>query len=97
MSKTDGIYFNKNGYIKVEELVRLVHTGELDSYLRAYDKNLERQCPPKELIKGRDVICMYCVGCFAHCINQIKDKKDHYLVKKVKYMKVDLDNIKESD
>lgn len=91
-----GIYNNKHGYTEVIELIELIHTDKIDSFLRAH-RNSEDKCPPLKLMKGRDVQCMWCMDCWRYCIGQIVEKKDHYLVKKVKYMKSDLDSIKESD
>lgn len=81
---------NKNGNFSIEEFVRLIHNGKIDDYMRRF-KSSEHKCPPKELITSESM-CFYCVQCMRDCISQVKENKDSYTVKKVKYMKADLNN-----
>lgn len=86
-------YNNKNGNTSVEEWVRMIHNDEIDSYMRRFKTSID-SCPPLDLI-ANDVFCFHCCDCARDCVSQVKEYKDYYLVKKVKYYKKDLDNLKE--
>lgn len=89
MANEKQIYNNKNGNMTIEEWVKLIHSGEIDSWMRKH-KTSTMPCPPEKLISN-DVSCFYCCDCQRHCISQVKEYKTYYQVKGKKYMKEDLD------
>ena len=90
---TKKIRNNPNGNLEECEFIRMIHTGEIYEYLKKHNL-MTYKCPPYKLISS-DTQCTYCMNCFLHCIDSVKEKKDHYLVGKVKYMKKELEDIKE--
>lgn len=79
----------KNGYLEIEEFVRLIHTEELDPYMRKF-RVTKHKCPPQEL-KSNGIHCYYCLDCFNHCISKVKKYKEHYKVGGKKYPKEGFD------
>lgn len=86
-------FVNKNGNMNIEKFIYLIYTNQLDEYIR-YSKLETHQCPPRELISSK-VQCFYCINDWEHCISQVKEYKTYYKVKNKKYIKKDLDKMKE--
>ena len=88
MAEKKHYFNNKNGDLTVEEFLHLIHTDQLDSYMRSF-KSSQHKCPPREL-RASDQMCFFCIDDFKHCLSQVKEYKDHYKVKSKKYKKEDV-------
>ena len=87
------IYKNKHGNLSIEEWIALIHSGEIDTWMRNHNVD-KMPCPPENFIAS-DVFCFYCVACQKQCLSQVKEYKTYYQAKGKKYMKDDLDKMKE--
>ena len=87
--KLKDYYTNKNGNLSIEEFVKMIHAGEIDSWMRKH-KTTHDPCPPIELIGNP--FCFHCVPCQRDCISKVKKYKDHYKVKNKKYYFKDLES-----
>lgn len=81
----------KGGYIGIDEWVRMIHTGEIDTYMRKH-KASQSPCPPYDLISS-DTICTYCTQCHRDAVDEVKVFKNFYRVYTDKFQKEDLDKI----
>lgn len=89
---TKKIRTNPNGNLTELELLKLVHSGDIDNYLRNHKlASGGGKCPPYNLISNNQQCC-YCTQCFRYCIDQIKIYKDHYKIGKEKFTKEELDD-----
>lgn len=86
---TKKYYDNKNGHLTVEELVKLIHTGKIDPFLRGFS-TIKYPCPPKHFITANPG-WFYCISCYRDSLSRVKEYKDYYKVGKKKYMKSDLE------
>lgn len=93
--KTEGLFKNKNGEMSVEEFVKLIHTGEIDTWMR-YHKLTTHKCPPEKLLRGRPETCFRCVSCQKYATSKVKEYKNYYQVGKERFLKEELDNDIES-
>lgn len=75
------------------DFVKLIHSGEISSWMQKHRLN-SHQCPPEQLLKGRECVCFYCVDCTKYAMSKIKENKDHYKIGKVIYKKEELDDSK---
>lgn len=79
-----------NGCYTEEEWIRLVvDKDSLDTYRRKL-KIAEggSKCPPLELIENG--ACFYCQDCITNCASYVKEYKNHYMVRNIKYLKSEL-------
>lgn len=83
-------YRNTNGNLSTEDFVKMIHQDKFTNWLRGHRLNTH-SCPPKELI-STEPMCTYCIQCFRECAKQVKEYKNHYTVRRKKYLKEDLDN-----
>ena len=83
------VYKNKNGNMSTSDFISLIHNEKLDDYMRKF-RTTDDKCPPMELIKSNQQ-CFFCIDCFKHCTNQVKEYKDYYKIKNKKYTKGELD------
>jgi len=82
------IYNNKNGNMSVERFLQLLYSGEILEFRKRH-KVSEDPCYPIEMIDSNQQ-CFRCEDCYRHCMKQVKEKKDHYVVKRKKYYFKDL-------
>ena len=88
---TKKIRNNPNGNETVENWIRMIHTGEINTWMSKHTlKRGGSKCPPFSLIPS-DTQCTYCIMCQQTCIDQVKTYKDYYKVGKDKFVKSDLD------
>lgn len=86
---TKKIRKNPNGNLEIINFVRMIHTNEIDIWMRKHSL-IKDKCPPYKLIPS-DTQCTYCITCQQACIDQVKIYKDYYKVGKDKFMKSDLE------
>lgn len=82
------IYKNKNGNMELIDFIKLIHTNQLEDYMRKFS-TLRVPCPPYELI-DTNPNCFRCMDCFRNCISKVKEYKSHYQFGKIKFPKDEL-------
>lgn len=82
------IYQNKHGCMDLKSFIYLMHTGEIDTYMRKFS-TLKDPCPPYELIDD-SIRCFFCVDCQRQCISRVKEYKNYYKVGRTKIDKTEL-------
>lgn len=80
---------NPNGNLDIIELIAMIHTGDIDKYMRKFNLIVDK-CPPYDLIPS-NTQCTYCVTCQRACIDQVKEYKTYYKIGKLKFEKSELD------
>ncbi len=88
---------NPNGNETVENWIRMIHTSEINMWMRKHTlKRCGSKCPPYSLIPS-DTQCTYCQNCFYGAIDQVKIYKDYYKVGKNKFLKSELEEELDED